>query len=93
MARIFPKAIDTYVRIGLGVAALGAIGTVAAFTYFSYPTVIDTGYSPIQPVPYSHKLHVGQLGMASTTPSERLNRSSATLSQGALFSDCSMRSS
>ena len=63
MASIFPKAVDTYVRIGLGVVALGAIGTVAAFTYFAYPTVIDTGYSPIQPVPYSHKLHVGQLGM------------------------------
>ena len=63
MARIFPKSLDTYVRIGLGVAALGALGTVAAYTYFAYPTVIDTGYSPIQPVPYSHKLHVGQLGM------------------------------
>jgi len=63
MARLFPKSIDTYVRIGLGVAALGALGAVAAYTYLAYPTVIDTGYSPIQPVPYSHKLHVGQLGM------------------------------
>jgi hypothetical protein len=25
--------------------------------------VLDTGYSPEQPVKYSHKLHVGQLGM------------------------------
>ena len=23
----------------------------------------DVGYAPVQPVPYSHALHVGQLGM------------------------------
>jgi menaquinone reductase, multiheme cytochrome c subunit len=63
MARIFPKSTDKYVRIGLGVVALGALGGVAAFTYLAYPPVLDTGYSPVQPVPYSHKLHVGQLGM------------------------------
>ena len=25
--------------------------------------MIDTGYQPVQPVPYSHKLHAGQLGL------------------------------
>ena len=42
---------------------LGAVAAVSAYAYFSYPTVIDTGYQPVQPVPYSHKLHAGQLGL------------------------------
>jgi len=29
----------------------------------TWPSNLKTGYSPIQPVPYSHKLHVGELGM------------------------------
>jgi hypothetical protein len=76
MARIFPKWIDQYVRIGLGVAALGAIGTVAAYTYFSHPRFLDTGYTPEQPVRYSHKLHAGQLGMDCYYCHYTANRSS-----------------
>jgi hypothetical protein len=63
MARIFPKTIDKYVRIGLGLAALGALAGIGAFAYLSHPEFLDTGYTPVQPVPYSHKLHAGQLGM------------------------------
>jgi hypothetical protein len=63
MAHIFPKTIDKYVRIGLGVVALGALAGLGAVTYFAHPNNLETGYSPVQPVPYSHKLHVGQLGM------------------------------
>lgn len=43
--------------------ALLVLGGVASYAYFAYPDVIETGYTPVQPVPYSHKLHVGQLGM------------------------------
>jgi hypothetical protein len=63
MALIFPKSTDKYVRIGAGVLALLALGGVSVAMYIGYPTVIMTGYSPIQPVPYSHKLHAGDLGM------------------------------
>lgn len=63
MARIFPKTIDFYVRIGLAVVALGAVATGGLYTYIAYPRFLDTGYSPVQPVRYSHKLHAGQLGM------------------------------
>lgn len=63
MALIFPKSIDKYVRLGGAAVAVLALGGLAAFAYFSYPTVIDTGYTPVQPVPYSHKLHAGTLGM------------------------------
>jgi menaquinone reductase, multiheme cytochrome c subunit len=63
MALIFPKSTDKYVRIGAGVLLLLALGGVSVAMYIGYPTVIMTGYSPIQPVPYSHKLHAGDLGM------------------------------
>src|SRR5438874_11809103 len=37
---------------------------VAGVWYFFSPWYTDVGYRPIQPVPYSHKLHVGVLGLA-----------------------------
>ena len=63
MAAIFPKASDIVLKIAGAVIGVGALCGVAAYAYFSYPTVIDTGYQPEQPVPYSHKLHAGHLGM------------------------------
>ena len=63
MSAIFPKSTDAIVRvsaIGILVCAGAAIGLYA---YFSHPKVLDTGYTPVQPVPYSHKLHAGNLGM------------------------------
>jgi len=63
MAVIFPKSSDIVLKILGAVVALGAVATVGAYTYYTWPTVIDTGYQPVQPVPYSHKLHAGQLGL------------------------------
>jgi menaquinone reductase, multiheme cytochrome c subunit len=63
MAAIFPKSADRYLRIGGAVVGLLAVGGAGLFAYISYPTVIETGYSPVQPVPYSHKTHAGNLGM------------------------------
>jgi len=63
MALIFPKTIDQYVRIGGALVAVMALGGIGAYVYFSHPLVADTGYSPVQPVPYSHKLHAGTLGI------------------------------
>ena len=41
----------------------GAVyATLIVWLGFS-PTTTDVGYAPKQPVPYSHALHVGQLGM------------------------------
>lgn len=36
---------------------------IAFFWYFGSPKYTDVGYRPIQPIPYSHKLHAGDLGM------------------------------
>jgi hypothetical protein len=63
MALIFPRTLDKYVKIGGGVVAVLALTGIAAYSYAAYPRVLETGYAPIQPVPYSHKLHAGNLGM------------------------------
>jgi hypothetical protein len=63
MAVIFPKSSDIILKITGLVIALGAVGATAAYTYYTWPTVIDTGYQPVQPIPYSHKLHAGQMGI------------------------------
>ena len=63
MAAIYPKSSDLILKILGAVVGLGAVAGVAAYAYYTYPTVIDTGYQPVQPVPYSHKLHAGQLGL------------------------------
>jgi hypothetical protein len=63
MAAIFPKSSDLILKVAGAVIGLGAVGAIGAYAYLSYPTVIDTGYQPVQPVPYSHKLHAGQLGL------------------------------
>ena len=63
MALIFPKSTDKYVRIGLAAAGALLLGGGAFAVYIGHPQNIMTGYTPIQPVPYSHKLHAGDLGM------------------------------
>jgi hypothetical protein len=63
MGRIFPKSFDKTVRgvvAGFAALAVGAVGLVA---YFAYPAQLKTGYQPVQPVAYSHKLHAGNLGL------------------------------
>ena len=63
MALIFPKSFDNYVRFGAIVAGFLALGGVGLGLYMTWPANLKTGYSPVQPVPYSHKLHAGELGM------------------------------
>jgi hypothetical protein len=63
MAAIFPKSSDLILKVAGAVVGVGALAAVGAYAYYTYPTVIDTGYQPVQPVPYSHKLHAGQLGL------------------------------
>ena len=59
----FPKWINNAIRLALVGAALTA-GTIGAIGKFlSTPGSLDVGYQPTQPVPYSHKLHAGEMGM------------------------------
>ncbi len=59
----FPKW--TWVlRPGIAVAAVGGLVYASVVIYLGFsPQATDVGYMPTQPVPYSHALHVGQLGM------------------------------
>jgi hypothetical protein len=60
---VFPAWIDAALK-GLPVLfGLGAVGVVVAVWYWASPRNVEVGYAPIQPVPYSHKLHAGDLGM------------------------------
>lgn len=40
-----------------------ALAVVGFFWYYGSPKYTDVGYRPRQPVPYSHKLHAGDLGL------------------------------
>lgn len=63
MSAIFSKKFDTNLRVVAGavVVTLGLAGAVLG--YLLHPNQLDTGYTPVQPVQYSHKLHAGNLGM------------------------------
>lgn len=63
MSLIFTKRADLYLRLGVLSLVIGGGVALALVVYLTSPEVQDTGYAPIQPVPYSHKLHAGDLGM------------------------------
>jgi hypothetical protein len=48
--------------LGLLAPLLGA-GAIFAVWYWFSPEYTDVGYRPRQPVPYSHKLHAGDIGL------------------------------
>jgi len=63
LAQIFPKwtnRLPVYFLSGT-VAILAAV--TGFFWYYGSPKYSDVGYRPKQPVPYSHKLHAGDLGL------------------------------
>jgi len=63
MANISPRSSNFLpVKIAAFVAVIGATVTLG-FTYYGTPKYTRVGYQPDQPVPFSHKLHVGELGM------------------------------
>jgi hypothetical protein len=61
---VFPKWQNKVPLVILGV--IGPVVTIAAIAsvwYYFSPRFTDVGYMPEQPVPYSHKLHAGELGI------------------------------
>jgi hypothetical protein len=64
MARlIFPEWTET-LKKWIGLLALGApVYLVLLIMYGVKPQAIRIGYQPEQPVPYSHALHAGELGL------------------------------
>ena len=61
MAQIFPRSANRAPLIlALAALALPAVAVAGVWYWFS-PRFTDVGYRPAQPVPYSHKLHAGEL--------------------------------
>jgi hypothetical protein len=63
VAQIFPRWTNELpLRLAVGGLVVTALAVAGVWYYFS-PRYTDVGYQPVQPVPYSHKLHAGDLGM------------------------------
>lgn len=61
--QIFPRSLNRLPAIvAIGVALAGGLVTSLVWYYFT-PKHTHVGYEPRQPVPYSHWLHAGQMGM------------------------------
>src|ERR1700722_7973051 len=63
MGNYFPRWLNWLplkVAVALGMLMTGA---VLATNYYLTPKYYRVGYQPTQPVPYSHKIHVGELGL------------------------------
>jgi hypothetical protein len=63
MPKLFPKSVNKLpLQLTLYCIVLVCVAT-AGMTYYMTPKYTRVGYAPIQPVPYSHKKHVGELGL------------------------------
>ena len=63
MSKLFPKSANRLpLQIIVYLFVLGGIVT-AATTYYATPKYTRIGYAPVQPVPFSHAFHSGQLGL------------------------------
>jgi menaquinone reductase, multiheme cytochrome c subunit len=60
---LFAAWVDKLVLIVIALGAGGLVYAVALVAYATAPATTSTGYQPKQPVPYSHALHAGQLGL------------------------------
>ncbi len=63
MANFFPRWTN-WLPLKLAIAVVFiVIGVSLGCTYYLTPKYSRVGYQPTQPVPFSHKIHAGQLGM------------------------------
>lgn len=63
MEPFFPKWTNKIpVVVGILVPLI-LVGVIAGIWYYFSPKFLEVGYTPKQPVPFSHKLHAGELGM------------------------------
>lgn len=63
MPQIFHRRANFLPTISLVAAAAGGVFALVFLWYYFVPSYTDVGYMPDQPVQYSHRLHVGQLGL------------------------------
>jgi hypothetical protein len=61
--QIFPRSLNRLPAIVAVVVALAGGAVTSLVWYYFSPLNTQVGYQPHQPVPYSHLLHAGQMGM------------------------------
>jgi menaquinone reductase, multiheme cytochrome c subunit len=59
----FPKWVNAGFNLAVGCLLLGGMYVVAMGVFVAAPKTQRVGYSPKQPLPFSHQLHAGELGM------------------------------
>lgn len=60
---VFPPWTNKIRTVGGALLVVGAVYNVWLIGFVASPRTTDIGYAPVQPVPYSHKLHAGDLGI------------------------------
>lgn len=60
---IFPPWFDKLFRMLSAGGAFGVVYVAGIVNFGFSPKTTDAGYMPEQPIPYSHRLHVGELGL------------------------------
>ncbi len=63
MAQLFPRWTNKLPVVIAAGAVLILVAIVLFFWWFGSPKFTDVGYQPKQPIDYSHKFHVGKLGL------------------------------
>lgn len=63
MSAIFPKWTNWLPLALLAVAGVAGGVVTAGVTIYATPKYTRAGYEPVQPVPFSHNIHAGQLGI------------------------------
>jgi hypothetical protein len=61
--QIFPRTLNYLPLVAALLLAVGGGVVTFVVTYYFSPWNTQVGYAPIQPVPFSHRLHAGELGM------------------------------
>ncbi len=61
--QIFPRSLNKLPQIVGAASVLGLVAVTFLIWYYFSPWFTQVGYQPRQPVPYSHRLHAGQLGL------------------------------
>jgi len=63
LAQLFPKWTNRLLLYATMAGPVLPVLLIGGLWYYGSPKYTDVGYRPHQPVPYSHALHVGELGL------------------------------
>lgn len=63
MPQIFPRGTNLAIVPILVILSILGMAAPAALWYYWTPKYTRVGYQPVQPIPFSHKIHAGQLGL------------------------------